>query len=270
MNAPTAPQPGLQETLAALQHQGAARADPVTWAYLQALAQRSAGHHGATRAWLDARLAQGLAALQQRLAAPAAGGAPAVSVQPSSPLAGLVAALNGVDAPGLPATGPASVQAPQAGDGLPTPAAGLDKAAARLVGPAAAAPAGGAAPSPVAVPLQPPSPPALKSLQRDKGTWARISAEQRLARSQAQVPAGSGPLNSQWLVQRALQRLQALSPVYLQHFVAQADALWWLEAAAAPSPVPPPVRRAEPGADGVAATSKPKRKPRPKAGDGNA
>ncbi|MFN7725848.1 MAG: DUF2894 domain-containing protein [Rubrivivax sp.] len=269
MNVPPAPQPALQDTLAALQRQGAAQADPVTWAYLQALAQRSTGHRGPTRAWLDTRLAQGLAALQQRLAAPAAAMAPAVSAPPPSPLAGLVALLNGADAPGLPAAGPAAVRAPQAGGGLPVATAGLDQAAARPVGQAATARGGDAAPAPAAAPLQPPSPPALKSLQRDKGTWARLSAEQRLARSQAQVPAGSGPLNSQWLVQRALQRLQALSPVYLQHFVAQADALWWLEAAAAPSPVSPPVRRAEPGADGVAATSKPKRKPRPKAGDGN-
>lgn len=71
-----------------------------------------------------------------------------------------------------------------------------------------------------------PAPPTLQFFRR---TWSRLSAEQRLAQSRAALPENAGPLNSQHLVHRALTQMQALSPAYLEHFVAHVEALLWLE-----------------------------------------
>lgn len=71
--------------------------------------------------------------------------------------------------------------------------------------------------------------PELKALRWFRGTWSRLSADQRLNQSLAQVPDNAGPLNSQQLVHRSLALMRALSPGYLQHFVAQVDALMWLD-----------------------------------------
>ena len=43
------------------------------------------------------------------------------------------------------------------------------------------------------------------------------------------VPADAGPLNSGMLLHRALQLMRAVSPGYLQHFIAYADTLSSLE-----------------------------------------
>jgi hypothetical protein len=69
------------------------------------------------------------------------------------------------------------------------------------------------------------------TLQFFKRTWSRLSATQRLAQSRAALPENAGPLNSQHLVHRALTLMQALSPEYLERFVAHVDALQWLEQA---------------------------------------
>lgn len=61
--------------------------------------------------------------------------------------------------------------------------------------------------------------------------WKRLSLERELARSRAVRPQNPGPLNSQALMLRTLQQLQALAPAYLEAFVAQAEALAWLEEA---------------------------------------
>ena len=58
------------------------------------------------------------------------------------------------------------------------------------------------------------------------------------------MPAKAGPLHSTGLALRAVQLMRALSPACLQHLVAHADALLWLEAATGDDALPPapPVR----------------------------
>lgn len=75
------------------------------------------------------------------------------------------------------------------------------------------------------------STPALKAVATHKRTWMRLRAEQRLRQATAQVPAAPGPLNASHLVNRLLQTLHTLSPDYLDAFMAQVDALLWLEQA---------------------------------------
>jgi hypothetical protein len=76
----------------------------------------------------------------------------------------------------------------------------------------------------------------LRAAREFRATWARLSANQRLTQSQAQVPENAGPLNSQHLVHRALTLMRDLSPEYLNRFIAQVDALLWLEQAIESAP----------------------------------
>ncbi|SDE43162.1 DUF2894 domain-containing protein [Paraburkholderia lycopersici] len=60
-------------------------------------------------------------------------------------------------------------------------------------------------------------------------TWSRVRAEKQLRQSLDQVPRNAGPLNSSSLVHRALSLMREMSPGYLQHFLAYADSLSWLD-----------------------------------------
>jgi hypothetical protein len=71
----------------------------------------------------------------------------------------------------------------------------------------------------------------LRAVSAYKGTWSRLRAEQRLRQALADVPAQAGPLNSSHLVHRALQTMHALSPAYLDAFMAHIDTLLALEMA---------------------------------------
>jgi hypothetical protein len=110
-------------------------------------------------------------------------------------------------------------------------------------------------PGPLAVLLQALRPPAQPAgpraglsaepemLQFFRSTWARLDAERRLHQALAEAPDNPGPLNSGHLVHQALQLMRGCAPEYLQHFMAQVDALAWLEdaqadAAAAARPAP--------------------------------
>ena len=160
--------------------------------YAQALARRASAHAGAARRVLDDKLA----------ALDVASGhesTPAVATMPPPPR-GLLADLVAHAA----RQKPAPVLAPAA---RPRDAS-TDKNADK------------AAPGPAADP---------KTLQFFKRTWSRLSAEQRLAQSRAALPDNAGPLNSQHLVHRSLTLMHALSPEYLERFVAYIDALQWLE-----------------------------------------
>jgi hypothetical protein len=67
--------------------------------------------------------------------------------------------------------------------------------------------------------------PELRNVQAHRRTWGDLRLARRLAEVEAPVPDTLGPLNSQVLVRRALQQLKALSPDYLQRFIAQLDGL---------------------------------------------
>lgn len=94
----------------------------------------------------------------------------------------------------------------------------------------------------------------LDVLRRESET---LHARSRLRIALQQAPAEGGPLNSAVLVHRMLETMQALSPAYLQHFIAYADALSWLEQvpgqdARAPAPARPRTPRPRGGAAGGA------------------
>jgi hypothetical protein len=69
----------------------------------------------------------------------------------------------------------------------------------------------------------------LDTLPFFRRTWSRLSADQRLAQSQAALPGNAGPLNSHHLVHRSLTLMRDLSPGYFDRFVAHVDALLSLQ-----------------------------------------
>lgn len=87
--------------------------------------------------------------------------------------------------------------------------------------------------------------PDLKSVRQFGEVWSKIAVEQQVAQALARGPENAGPLNSHKLMLRALRLMRALSPDYLRHFLAQMDALLWLEQQAmhAAPPVAKPVRK---------------------------
>jgi hypothetical protein len=66
-------------------------------------------------------------------------------------------------------------------------------------------------------------------LTQARDTWAQVRTDSQLRASLHDLPADAGPLNSGMLVHRALHLMRAVSPGYLQHFIAYADTLSSLE-----------------------------------------
>ena len=219
----------VEARLAAWRGRGAARFDALRFGFVEALARRTAAHQGtaAARAVLEARLMAALQAYAEHFdAAEAEATRWLTEATARFPAAGeglrqchaagdfgalrrQVAALQIAAAPG-----------PWGAGGR---AFGLDGATAGLAGSANGPPE-----------TQPAGPagPELKAATRFRKTWARLGAEKRLRESLAQAPGNAGPLNSHGLVLRALQRMHAVSPDYLSRWVAQVDALLWIEQAA--------------------------------------
>ena len=187
--------------LAALRAAGLDQADPVRFAYLQALARRLPAQPARAQALLAERLRQAAAALRAVPPRPAPPPPPSAPV----PAGGLGALLAQLAPPASPVAAAASATTP---------------------GAAVAPSAGRAQPTPAAV-----APVELKSVRHFRQAWKRLNAEQRLAQSRAALPQNAGPLNSQHLVHKALQQMRQLSPAYFERFVAQVDGLMWLEQA---------------------------------------
>ncbi len=168
-------------------------APPVRLRLIEALARRAQAHEGAARRLLEARIATLVADAPARVDAPPAAAGP-------TPAAG----------------GPH--------DAAPGPLASLVEHIARhspLSGHEAPAP------RPIAPAAAPPA--ELKTLRYFRRTWSRLSADQRVSQSLAQVPENAGPLNSQHLVHRALLLMRDEAPEYLDRFLEYVDTLLWLE-----------------------------------------
>lgn len=75
------------------------------------------------------------------------------------------------------------------------------------------------------------APAELKALSVFRESWSKLRVDQQFHQALADEPENAGPLNSHLLVLRALRRMRDISPGYLKHFMAYADALLWLEQA---------------------------------------
>lgn len=71
--------------------------------------------------------------------------------------------------------------------------------------------------------------PQLAALEDARQLWSTLRTGSQIRRSLAPLTEDAGPLNSSRLVHRSLTLMRGLSPAYLQHFLAYADTLSWLE-----------------------------------------
>ena len=190
----------LPALLDALRASGAAARDPVRFAYLDALARRAATQAPAIRHSLEARISAAASELASRPAAPPAEIAPSSG---ASPLTELLAYIGQH----------AHAQAEAAK--LPTGSPAVNK----KIGPKSKDASTGH------------SPPAqeLKSVAYFRNEWSKLSTEQQLTQTLAQAPENAGPMNSQHLVLRSLERMRDIAPDYLQAFMSYIDTLIWLE-----------------------------------------
>ncbi|UDM53943.1 DUF2894 domain-containing protein [Cupriavidus sp. MP-37] len=187
----------VRAQLDAWQASGADRADPVRFRLMLALAGRAAGHGGAARQLLEARLQDlvtAYAAIVQRNADDA-GDAPE-QPGPTPTLSALGALVHDLSARARPAIAAASNDA-------------------RALSPASA--------QAVDAPLVD----TLADYFRE--TWARVSVEQQFRQSLERVPENAGPLNTDHLVHRALSLMRETSPEYLRHFLSYVEGMAWLE-----------------------------------------
>lgn len=235
------PPADLTAQLAAWHAQGGHRLEPVRFALVEALARRAADHQGVVRQVLDARLQTLVSDLRVRLAgrlaaeASRAEAGPAISLrgrlgQLADQLAGVAEPIDAASGPQGAAPAPAAAAMASSGRGARSSARQRAAAAASdvpaitvLESPPQVLPsmAGSGSVGPVSL--------ELAAVRRFRGTWSRLSAEERLRQTLAQVPPQAGPLNALHLLHRALVGMHGISPEYLQHFVAQVDALLWLE-----------------------------------------
>jgi len=176
----------------AWRRQGADRVDPLRFGLIAALARRALRHGGMVRQRLDARLRKLAEAYAGLLAnPPQAKPLPAVRESPLKPLLERFAHAPQPDAPVHAAAATRKVEARG-------PAPVVDTA--RL--------------------------PALDEFQQ---LWSRIRIDSLLRQCLDALPDDAGPLHSRVLTYRAMVLMRDVSPDYLQHFIAYADVLTWME-----------------------------------------
>lgn len=191
--------------LASLQASGAAQRDPIGFQHMVLMAQRLQAQPGAVQRILAGRLREALARSEARASEAAAAPASSPSPSPSPATSGPLAELH------------RHIQA-------------VSQAPATHAAASVRPAHGGTAR------------PELKSLDRFRGTWAKVAADAQVDKALARAPENAGPLNSHLLVLRSLAALRELSPEHLHGVLAQLDALLWLEQATQ-KPTASPARR---------------------------
>jgi len=207
--------------IASLRTAGAERFDPVHLHYLDVLAARASAQHGRVKRLLDARLAQALAAFKERLEQAQRDASEAVSLyiqqypHAASDLQRLLAAGDFKGLRRLIANLKSSEQCASLGALVRqleqhSEQHSPENADVRLERKAG-------------------SQIELKTIQRFRNTWSKLSADKQLARALALAPKNAGPINSHMLVLRSLASMRDISPDYLNRFMSYADTLLCLD-----------------------------------------
>ena len=199
----------LPPELDALRANGVAERAPVRFAYLEALARRAAAQPPAIRLSLNARIS---AAASELAARPAPATSEIAKKSTASPLAELLAYISQHAHEPPTATETANLQ----GDLKPGSLQGAAKQPFEQDSQSPSAGRSGQGPE-------------LKSVAYFRNEWSKLSTEQQLTQTLAQAPENAGPMNSQHLVLRSLERMRDIAPDYLQGFMSYIDTLIWLE-----------------------------------------
>lgn len=209
--------------LAALRAAGAQRFDPVRWHFIEALAARATAHRGGVRRVLDAKLAQALAAFQERFDHARSDAEDAVARNAAQyPAAAdeLRRLFDAGDFSGLQRF-IATLSRRDEGATLGALVRRLEQHAAQT-GDAHVAGGVGSVGSAG-------SRSELKTIRNFRNVWSKLSADKRVAQALEQAPADAGPINSHMLVLRSLAAMRDISPDYLNRFMSYADALLCLD-----------------------------------------
>jgi hypothetical protein len=222
--------PDAQAQLQAWRREGAWRADPARFHYLEALAQRLQVQGAGVREQLLVKLHSGMADYAQRLAqareAVATEAAALLAHKPA--LSRQLRSLQAVgDLPGL-----KRLAAQATGELGCAPLAQLNATLAQASPTLREAQAAGTDAAAVAGREE------LSAVRRFRRVWASGRSQDQLARASTRKPVNAGPLNSHALVLQALDLMQELSPDYLRHFLLHVESLQWLQAV---RDAPPPV-----------------------------
>ena len=193
----------------ALRASGAADRDPVRFAYLEALVRRAAAQPEAIRQSLNAKISAAASELASR---PAPAPSEINETSSASPLAELLTYIS-QQAHAQPETAPPANEASSPSGDFPRSADNRD------FRPNSKTPSAGRSPQA----------PELKSVTYFRDEWSKLSTEQQLTQTLAQAPENAGPMNSQHLVLRSLERMRDIAPDYLQGFMSYIDTLIWLE-----------------------------------------
>ena len=182
----------LPASLEALRSQGAARFDPVRFHYLEVLSRRVEGASGEVRRILEAKLAQALVAHGERLR-----------------LDNMDKAKADTEVADLPSHGSPLFELNQYIQQLTQDSSHPHHVPGRHsdTGPEEG----------------------IKSANRFRETWSKIAAETQVDQALVRGPENPGPLNAHMLALHSLALMRKLSPDYLRRFLAQVDALLWLD-----------------------------------------
>lgn len=195
--------------LDALRASGAADRDPVRFAYLDALARRAAAQPDGIRHSLNAKVS---AAASELARLPALAPSEIDETSPASPLADLLTYIS--------QQVHAQPEAAPPANEVSSPSVDFLRAAVnRDFRPNSKTPSAGRSPQAQE----------LKSVTYFRNEWSKLSTEQQLTQTLAQAPENAGPMNSQHLVLRSLERMRDIAPDYLQGFMSYIDTLIWLE-----------------------------------------
>ncbi|WP_045737942.1 DUF2894 domain-containing protein [Xanthomonas sp. MUS 060] len=192
----------LAARLAAWRAQQRERQDTLHARFIDALARRTAHHHGQARHLLEQKLVALLDAEQQ------------AKVPPQRCATAAPAAESDADAASTTQT---STRARQPGP-LGALLAQRRTLAADMLHP-----------DTIPSALTPTSAPQLQTLEDARRLWDALRSRSQVRQSLQQAPTDAGPLNSGVLVHRALTLMRTLSPGYLQHFLSYVDTLSWLQ-----------------------------------------
>lgn len=203
--------------------------DPAAYRYIEVLAAKAQAQQGAVRQLLNSKVAQAVQAYEERFQQ-----AQSDAQQKLAELAQAQAALARQLQPLFEAAHFAQLRCVLQRQQTMARGAALS-ALVEHIAKASQEPTGGDTGAPSA-----PGPefrPELKGARYFRSTWVTLSVERHLRQALKQGPGNAGPLNSHMLVLRSIALLRRIAPEYLNHFMAYADALLWLEQAeAAPKP----------------------------------
>ena len=217
LNASSDAPPDFNALIDTLRTAGAHQFDPVRLHYIEVLAKRAIAYQGSVKRMLDAKLAQALAAFNERFE----------QAQRDAKELVVLAALQyphaAVDLKQRFAAGDFKglkrfVDTLKAGEQHTSLAAlvrQLEQHSPGHIG--------------VRADRNAASRPELKVIRNFRNTWSKLSVDKQVAQALEQAPKNAGPINSHMLVLRSLALMRDISPDYLNRFMSYADTLLCLE-----------------------------------------